>query len=87
MVVVDAAEQVNPDDAEWIPFLANRTGDAKADDQGRDLNGELLLSVEVVPKDMLKKVPAGHGRAEPNQNPILPPPTGRLKFVRLPVDD
>jgi hypothetical protein len=44
--------------------------------------GEMLLSVELVPLEIAKKMPAGFGRSAPNANPELPNPTGRLKFVR-----
>ena len=41
---------------------------------------KLLLSVQLVPADEVARLPAGFGRSEPNSNPILPKPTGRLKF-------
>jgi hypothetical protein len=43
--------------------------------------GHVLLSVELVPKDLVRKIPAGMGRSDPNMNPVLPAPTGRLKFT------
>ncbi len=46
------------------------------------LQGEMLVSIEVVPVAIAKKLPAGMGRSAPNAHPELPPPTGRLKFVR-----
>ena len=35
-----------------------------------------------MPKKAAEKRKAGLGRSEPNMNPFLPPPTGRMKFVR-----
>ena len=43
--------------------------------------GELLVSVELVPKSELESRPAGHGRSDPNTNPVLPKPVGRLSFT------
>ncbi len=42
--------------------------------------GSLLLSIELLPKDLAESVPVGMGRSEPNLNPYLPPPTGRMTF-------
>jgi len=36
--------------------------------------------VEVWPGDQAEAQPAGAGRGEPNANPHLPPPQGRLHF-------
>lgn len=44
--------------------------------------GEVLISVEIIPKEKAEKKKAGLGRKEPNQHPFLPKPTGRMKFVR-----
>ncbi len=43
--------------------------------------GRVLISLELLPKALADKLPAGLGRGDPNTNPILPPPSGRLKFV------
>lgn len=42
---------------------------------------EVLVSVQMVPESYLEKLPAGHGRSEPNVNPTLPKPVGRLRFT------
>lgn len=42
--------------------------------------GKLLISLELLPKDAADAQPVGSGRNEPNQNPYLPPPAGRMKF-------
>lgn len=44
--------------------------------------GEVLMSIEIMPKAVADLRKAGLGRSEPNMNPYLPPPTGRMKFVR-----
>lgn len=40
-----------------------------------------MVSIEAVPVALVPKLPAGFGRKDPNVNPVLPKPTGRLKFV------
>ena len=42
--------------------------------------GKLLLSIQLVPVECVPQLPAGAGRSEPNKNPTLPKPVGRLKF-------
>lgn len=42
--------------------------------------GQVMLSIQLVPIDDVERSPAGHGRSEPNSNPPLPKPTGRLTF-------
>ena len=49
------------------------------------LPGNMLISLELLPKDTADAQPVGAGRNEPNQNPYLPPPTGRMNFSFNPV--
>lgn len=42
----------------------------------------MLITIEILPKTLADARPAGKGRSEPNTNPFLPPPTGRMKLVR-----
>jgi hypothetical protein len=44
----------------------------------------IVMSLQLVPKELLEKFPAGDGRSEPNKNPVLPKPVGRLKFTLNP---
>lgn len=63
-------------ESSWVPFTKhdhNNPGKASA-------MGELNFSVQIWPKDRALLMPAGAGRSEPNSNPFLPPPVGRLKF-------
>jgi len=46
--------------------------------------GKVLLSIQLVPIEEVDKLPAGKGRREPNTNPTLPKPVGRLKFTLNP---
>ena len=51
--------------------------------QGRK-EGRVLCSLEIVPKWYADLHPVGKGREEPNMNPYLPPPVGRIKFTMNP---
>ena len=42
--------------------------------------GKILISVELLPKKYADSHPAGLGRSDPNQHPVLPPPIGRIKW-------
>lgn len=46
--------------------------------------GRLLCSVQLIPTKLVEKIEAGEGRSDPNQNPTLPPPVGRLYFTLNP---
>ena len=47
--------------------------------------GRVLCSLEVVPEWYADLHPVGKGREEPNMNPYLPPPVGRIKFTLNPI--
>ena len=64
------------ENARWIPCMTNYQN-GKYMPRKR---GELLVSAELVPEDAVESVPAGRGRSEPNMNPNLPPPAGRMRF-------
>lgn len=59
----------------WVPIMTNdeKTGHTKR-------MGEVKLSVQVIPKADAEKNKVGHARTEPNINPFLPPPVGRLSL-------
>jgi hypothetical protein len=42
--------------------------------------GKLAMSIAIVPEADASSRPAGKGRSEPNSNPYLPPPVGRMTF-------
>jgi len=46
----------------------------------RDPMGSVAISVEIWPQERADADPVGSGRNEPNHNPFLPPPVGRIKF-------
>ena len=46
--------------------------------------GSIAISVEILPKEDADNRPAGAGISEPNQNPTLPPRTGRMALSTNP---
>lgn len=44
------------------------------------VQGKLMFSLEVMPKGVAEKLPAGVGRSDPNSNPYLPDPDGRFQW-------
>ncbi|KAG5177195.1 hypothetical protein JKP88DRAFT_282166 [Tribonema minus] len=45
--------------------------------------GEICMTVQLMKKTDAERAPAGLGRNEPNANPALPPPEGRLDPLRM----
>ena len=53
--------------------------------QHKDIKmGSIFYSVQIWPKDKALAMPAGAARNEPNSNPFLPPPVGRMKWTLNP---
>ncbi|UIZ28727.1 hypothetical protein KXD40_009391 [Peronospora effusa] len=63
----------DPEDASWLTMT---TRDSITGDRVRA--GELLVSVEILPKHVAEMQSAGLGRGEPNNFPFLPEPADRL---------
>ncbi len=42
--------------------------------------GRVLMSLEIVPEKLVESYPAGMGRSEPNMNPTLKEPAGRISL-------
>ena len=50
-------------------------------DEGQiENNGYVRVQIDIVPADYAEKNKIGAAREEPNANPFLPPPIGRLSF-------
>ena len=45
--------------------------------------GDILIGIEILTELEADAKPAGFGRSSPNMHPELPPPTGRIKLVRV----
>ena len=61
------------EDEEGVKFWVQQEKNGKK-------GGRVLCSLEVVPEWYAELYPVGKGREEPNQNPYLPPPVGRIRF-------
>ena len=48
--------------------------------------GEVQCSIAITPRKMAEKYPQGSGRTEPNTDPHVPEPEGRIKLSLNPVD-
>ena len=53
---------------------------SKNSDGKMEQNGFVRIQLEIVPSDYADTNKVGDAREEPNQNPFLPPPVGRLSF-------
>eukprot|EP00479_Gromia_sphaerica_P011618 TRINITY_DN5803_c0_g1_i1.p1 TRINITY_DN5803_c0_g1~~TRINITY_DN5803_c0_g1_i1.p1 ORF type:complete len:160 (-),score=22.37 TRINITY_DN5803_c0_g1_i1:231-710(-) len=47
--------------------------------------GKVEVSFEVMPTAMAEQLPAGFGRSDPNMNPVLPAPEGRMIWTLNPL--
>lgn len=63
-------------------FWVNLTGKNK--DGKKVTMGRLKMSLEVFPKKEAVANPVGQGQSEPNINPFLPKPFGRIEFTLNP---
>ena len=65
----------DPADSKWLKLdvLDHNTG-------VREPRGQLCINIQLWPKDKAIVMPVGARRDEPNTNPYLPPPVGRLKW-------
>ncbi|OMJ78297.1 hypothetical protein SteCoe_21930 [Stentor coeruleus] len=58
----------------------------KRNDDGEVVDcGKILISFEILPKKRAENFMVGEGRDEPNVNPYLPAPIGRMKFSLNPL--
>jgi hypothetical protein len=71
------------ENAAWLPIYQMYGKDDEGNKvmlRSPEYVGKVLLSVELLPMDVAEAVPAGLGRSDPNINPTLPPPAGRVHF-------
>lgn len=71
---------VNRDDAHWFTL---HTVDVESGVY--DTNGEIMITIELIPKELADVSPVGTGRSEPNANPYLAPPAGRFSIAMNPL--
>jgi hypothetical protein len=68
------------DDADWFEITRK-----DKDTQSEISCGRVALSISIVPEIEYENDPVGKGREEPNKDPYLPPPNGRLSFSLNPM--
>ena len=73
---------VRPRHAQYLPMYKV---EYESGDMNYELVGEVLISVEILPKDMAERFPVGVGRKDPNQYPVLPEPIGRMRLNLNPL--
>lgn len=61
----------------WVPVRREVEGNMKK-------AGKIMCSFRIYPKAVADKNPQGKGRNEPNNDPVCPPPEGRLKLTLNP---
>lgn len=66
---------IDPPDSEWI-----KIGKKDHNTDKFEPMGSICVSIQIWPKNKSIIMPVGAARNEPNTNPFLPPPVGRLKF-------
>jgi hypothetical protein len=67
--------ELDPDDSTWLHL------DSLDHESGiREPMGRLCYGLQLWPKDKAMIMNVGTARSAPNQDPFLPPPTGRLQF-------
>jgi hypothetical protein len=66
---------IDPPDSDWI-----KIGKKDHNTDKFEPMGAICVSIQIWPKTKAILMPVGAGRNEPNTNPFLPPPVGRLKF-------
>jgi hypothetical protein len=67
------------DNSFWVPMTSKN-------DKGEfENNGFVRVQIEIVPADHADTNKVGAAREEPNANPFLPPPVGRLSFSLNPI--
>lgn len=65
-----------PTDSKWVKLHMNR-GEESSE------AGEVLMSIELLPRTLANELAAGNGRSEPNDHPQLSPPVGRFDPTQL----
>ena len=89
---MDDEEKEAAETATWLKSLAGIPGNDPADSKWlkldvldhntgvREPRGQLCINIQLWPKDKAIVMPVGARRDDPNTNPYLPPPVGRLKW-------
>lgn len=75
----DLKMEFKDDSSFWLPITTRN-------DKGQVENtGKIRVQIDIYPKEMADTNKVGEARQEPNVNPFLPPPIGRLSFSLNPL--
>lgn len=66
---------IDPPDSSWLNLETSDHNTGKVTPMGK-----IAFSIQIWPKDKAAALPVGTARNDPNTNPYLAPPVGRLKF-------
>jgi hypothetical protein len=77
---VSGASSSEEEDKFWISCMRRN------EDRVLEPGGRVQVSFELVPIDQATACEVGKGREDPNIDPFLPPPVGRIKFSWNPFD-
>jgi hypothetical protein len=66
---------IDPPDSDWVHLTKKDHNTDKITPMG-----SLAISLQIWPKEKAAALPSGPARNEPNVNPMLPPPVGRLQW-------
>ena len=66
---------IDPPDSDWIHLQKKDHNTDKVTPMG-----SVAISLQIWPKEKSLAMPSGAARNEPNANPFLPPPVGRIKW-------
>lgn len=69
----DESEREKPA-VRWLTLQAPGGGGMAFNDNDNESRGEVEVAMELLPAELAAKRPAGDGRSDPNQNPILAEP-------------
>ena len=72
------------EDEEGVKFWVMMRKNDDEKDEKEKKKSRVLCSLEILPEWYSEMHPVGKGREEPNMNPYLPPPVGRIKFTLNP---
>ena len=72
------------DDEDGIKFWVQCYKGRKESGVRGEKSGRVMCSLEILPKSLADLDIVGKGRDEPNVNPYLPPPVGRIQFTLNP---
>lgn len=72
-------------EAFWLPLRSKEKDKKKGTETVKD-NGHVMMRIDITTKEFFEKNKIGSARDEPNSEPHLMPPVGRLHFTLNPLE-